>query len=128
LTFLPGILRGLGVFANYARTVYSNPELAFGRSPETMSGGVSYRYKRLNTALRWSATPDTLLTATTYRSARHMLGSSVSYQLTQRTSLFLTGRNMANAPIETYRRDLVGYLAGRNKYGSNWTFGIKGTY
>ncbi|MEY4940522.1 MAG: hypothetical protein RIQ93_2257 [Verrucomicrobiota bacterium] len=128
LTFLPGILRGFGVFANYARTVYSNPELAYGRAPETMSGGVSFRYKRLNTALRWSATPDTLLTATTFRTTRHMLGSSVSYQLTPHTSFFLTGRNMMNAPIENYRRDFKGLLAGRNKYGSNWTFGIKGNY
>lgn len=128
LTFLPGVLRGLGVFANYARTEYSNPELAYGRAPETMSGGVSFRFRRLNSALRWSATPDTLQTATTYREARHMLGSSVTYQLTQHTFLFLTGRNMLNAPITTWRRDLPGYLRQKNKYGSNWTFGIKGVY
>jgi hypothetical protein len=35
---------------------------------------------------------------------------------------------MTNAAIETYRRDLEGYIVGRNKYGSNWTFGVKGTY
>lgn len=128
LTFLPGILRGFGLFGNYARTKYSQPDLAFGRAPQTASGGISFRYRRLNTALRWSWTPDTLTAATTYRVARHMLGSSVSYQLTQHTSLFLTGRNMLNAPITTYRRDLVGYLQGNNKYGSNWTFGVKGTY
>ncbi|MBI4625408.1 MAG: hypothetical protein HY736_19585 [Verrucomicrobia bacterium] len=57
-----------------------------------------------------------------------MLSSSVSHQLTQHTSLFLTGRNMLNAPIATYRRDLAGYLQQKNKYGSNWTFGVKGTY
>jgi TonB-dependent receptor len=128
LTFLPGVFRGFGVFANYARTKYSDPELAYGRAPETASAGVSFRYRRLNTALRWSWTPDTLSTDTTYRPARHMLGSSVSYQLSPHISLFLTGRNMTNAAIETYRRDLEGYIQGRNKYGSNWTFGVKGTY
>ena len=128
LTFLPGILRGFGLFGNYARTKYSDAELAYGRATQTASGGISFRYHRLNTALRWSWTPDTITAATTYRKARHMLGSSVSYQLTQRTSLFLTGRNMLNAPITTYRRDLVGYLQQKNKYGSNWTFGVKGTF
>jgi TonB-dependent receptor len=128
LTFLPGVLRGLGVFANYARTNYSDPDLALGRSSETASGGVSFRYRRLNAALRWSWVPETLATDTTYRTARHMLGSSVSYQLTPHASLFLTGRNMLNTPIGTYRRDLPGYIQQRNKYGSNWTFGVKGTY
>lgn len=128
LTFLPGILRGLGVFANYARTNYSDPELAYGRAPETASGGVSFRYRGFNAALRWSWVPETLLTDTTYRKARHMLGASVSYQLTRHTSLFLTGRNMLNAPNGTYRRDLPGYIQQNIKYGSNWTFGVKGTF
>jgi iron complex outermembrane recepter protein len=128
LTFLPGIFRGFGLFGNYARTKYSDPQLAYGRAPQTASAGISLRYRRLNSALRWSWTPDTLTADTTYRKARHMLGSSLSYQLTQHTSLFLTGRNLLNAPITTYRRDLPGYIQGKNKYGSNWTFGVKGTY
>lgn len=128
LTFLPGVLRGLGLFGNYARTFYSDQELAYGRATQTASAGISFRYRRLNAALRWSWTPDTITAVTTYRKARHMLGSSLNYQLTQRTSLFVTGRNMLNAPITTYRRDLPGYLQGKNKYGSNWTFGVKGTF
>lgn len=128
LTFLPGVLRGLGVFGNYSHTRYSDPELAYSRAPETASGGISLRYRRLNSALRWSWTPDTLLTATTFRPSRHMLGLSTSYQLTARTSLFLTGRNLLNAPITAIQRDLPGFLQQKNRYGSNWTFGVKGGF
>jgi iron complex outermembrane recepter protein len=128
LTFLPGVFRGLGAFANYSRTVHSDVEKAYGQSPNTASAGLSFRYRRLNTALRGSWTDDTVASSTTYNKARTMLGLSINYQLTSHLSLFMTGRNILNAPITVYRTDLPGHLLSNRTFGSNWTFGIKGVY
>ncbi len=128
LTFLPGVFRGLGVFANYGQTKYSDPNLAFERAPKTMSGGVTFRYLRLNSALRWSATPDTLASATTYRKSRHMFATSWSYKMTSRTELFLTGRNIFNSPATVYMRGYDGFVQTKSKYGSNWSLGVKGRF
>ena len=128
LTSLPGVLRGIGVFANFSRTLNSDVNKAFGQAPKTASGGISFRYRRLNTALRASWTADTIASTTTVNDARTMLGLSASYQLDQHLSLFFTGRNVLNAPQAVYRTDLPGYLQAYRVFGSNWTLGIKGTY
>lgn len=128
LTFLPGVFRGIGVFGNYARVQYSEQIYAYGRAPETASGGISFRYRGLNAALRASWTPDVVISETTFNQARMMLGTSVDFRLTPRISLFLTGRNILNATITTYRIDLPGYLQRDSKFGSNWAIGMKGTY
>ncbi len=128
LTFLPGVLRGLGAFANYSRTQNSDVNKAYGQAPKTASGGISFRYRRLNTALRASWTADTLASSTTVNDARTMLGLSASYQMTQHLSFFFTGRNVLNAPQTVYRTDLPGYLLANRVFGSNWTFGVKGTF
>jgi len=65
---------------------------------------------------------------TAYNKERPMVGTSVDYRLTQHLSLFLTGRNIMNAGIATYRIDLPGYLQRDSKFGSNWAIGMKGTY
>jgi len=128
LTFLPGVFRGLGAFANFSRTQNSDVNKAFGQSPKTASGGISFRYRRLNTALRASWTDDTIASTTTYNKARTMLGLSASYQLSQHLSFFFTGRNVLNAPQTVYRTDLPGYLQANRVFGSNWTLGVKGVY
>lgn len=128
LTFLPGVLRGLGVFANYSRTQNSDVNKAYGQSPKTASGGISFRYRRLNTALRASWTADTIASSTTVNDERTMLGLSASYQMISHLSLFFTGRNVLNAPQTVYRTDLPGYLQANRVFGSNWTLGIKGVY
>jgi iron complex outermembrane recepter protein len=128
LTFLPGVFRGLGAFANFSRSVHSDVDKAYGQSPHTASAGLSFRYRRLNTALRGSWTDDTPASSTTYNRARTMLGLSINYQLTSHLSLFMTGRNILNAPITVYRSDLPGHLLSNRTFGSNWTFGIKGVY
>jgi outer membrane receptor protein involved in Fe transport len=128
LTFLPGVFRGLGAFANFSRSQNSDVNKAYGQAPKTASGGISFRYRRLNTALRASWTADTIASATTYNEARTMLGLSASYQLNQHLSFFFTGRNVLNAPQTVYRTDLPGYLQANRVFGSNWTLGVKGVY
>ena len=56
-----------------------------------------------------------------------MLGLSATYQVNQRLSFFFTGRNVLNAPQTVWRTDIPGYLQANRVFGSNWTFGVKGT-
>lgn len=128
LTFLPGVLRGLGIFGNYTQVKNSDPELAYSNSPKTGSAGVSFRYRGFNVAVRASKTAETLISATAYREARTMLGLSAGYKLSQHLSLFFTGRNVLNEPIVNIRRDYAGHLSSHWHFGSNWSFGIKGVY
>ena len=128
LTFLPGAFRGLGVFANYTQIRNSDAELAYGNSPKTGSAGVSYRYRGFNIAVRGSMTSDTRISAVAYRERRTMLGVSAGYKLSERLSLFMTGRNILNEPIVNMRRDYSDYMVSHWHFGSNWSFGIKGVF
>jgi iron complex outermembrane receptor protein len=128
LSFLPGAFKGLGVFGNYSGTRVSDPTKAFGRAPEVASGGVSYRYRRFNGSLRAAWTANILQSTTTYDRARTMVGLISELQVTAHASIFLTGRNVLNAPITTYRSDLPGFISRDSKFGSNWTAGIKGRF
>ena len=56
-----------------------------------------------------------------------MLGLSATYQVNSRLSFFFTGRNVLNAPQTVWRTDIRGYLQANRVFGSNWTFGVKGT-
>lgn len=127
-TFLPGVLRGLAAFANYTQIENSDDSLALNSAPKVASGGVSFRYRDFNTALRLSWTDDTLNSDLRFRKARSMLGVSMGYRLTRNTSLFLTGRNILDAPIAYYLNANPAHLQQHWHFGSNWSFGIKGTF
>src|SRR5688500_18091876 len=48
LSVLPGVFKGLGVFANWTQVQSSEPELDYAGAPKFASGGISFRYRRLN--------------------------------------------------------------------------------
>lgn len=128
LTFLPGVFRGLGVFANYNRFRRSNPEFAYRAAPTTASAGVSFRYRRLNVALRGAWSSETLENATGYLPTYLFLGTSVNFRLTDQTSLTLTGRNITNQARYVYVRNQRGLLNQFEIQGASWVLGIKGVY
>jgi TonB-dependent receptor len=137
LTFLPGVLSGLGVFANYTRTQASDLILAGKRAPKVASGGVSFRYRGINTSLKCVWTDDTydsnVASATNnairYQRSRTMfdLNLSAPVPFVKHTTVFASGRNIFNAPAIIYEntRDL---LYQHDQFGVTWTFGLKGTF
>ncbi|MBI4624028.1 MAG: TonB-dependent receptor, partial [Verrucomicrobia bacterium] len=128
LTFLPGVFRGLGVFANYNQFRKSDPELAYRASPKTASAGVTFRYRRLNVALRGAWQNEVADNATAYTPTYLFLGTSLSYRLTERTSLTVTGRNITNQARWLYLRTQRGVLNGFEIQGASWVFGVKGVF
>jgi TonB-dependent receptor len=137
LTFLPGVFRGLGVFANYTRTQASDLILAGKRAPRVASGGVSFRYHDISTSLKCVWTDDTfdssVASATNnalrYQRARTMFDLSLSAPVpyVKRTTFFVSGRNLFNAPAIIYEntRSLV---YQHDQFGVTWTMGLKGTF
>ena len=125
LTFLPGILRGLGVFGNYSRTRYSDAAAQFGIAPKVASAGLSFRYRGLNAALRAAWRSDMMLNATTLREERTHVSTTLDYQITRHLTVFVAGRNILNAPLFQYSPTLARHMTQFRTYGANWTFGVK---
>ncbi len=130
LSFLPGVLKGLGVRAsythNYAETVV--PEMA----PHKISAGVNYSLRRFNATVNalWDDDVPLNVTETSYRRQRATLDASAGYKLTTRASLFVSARNLTNARYITMDRFAPNPAVWRayQMYGTSWTLGIKGTY
>lgn len=137
LTFLPGVFRGLGVFANYTQTHASDLILAGKRSPRVVSSGVSFAWRGINTSLKCVWTDDTYDSnvnsatnvAIRYQRARTMYDFSLSAPMpfVKRTTFFVSGRNIFNAPAIIYEntRDLI---YQHDQFGVTWTMGVKGSF
>lgn len=128
MTFLPGVLRGLGVFANYTRTENSDPEFQFNIAPATASAGVSFRYRRLNASVRGSWTDEKLFSATDYVKPRAMVGLSFDYRVSEKTSFFVTARDLNQAPIQRYDRAFRGSQTFDYRFATQWTIGVSGAF
>lgn len=128
LTFLPGVFKGLGVFANYNQFDRSDPELAYGAAPKTASGGISFRYRRFNIALRGAWKNDAFVNANNYTTPTFFFGASLDYRLTERISIAITGRNITNQARISYRRAEPDTLNAFEIQGASWVFGLKGVF
>lgn len=129
LKFLPGLLSGLGVMANYTRVL---PEGDFGSvGPRTtnliplfvpISGnaGVTFRWKKLLTRVQWNYTGRYLNVYSTnaallaYIDERRTVNASVSYALTPRVRVHCDVANVFDEPnrqylYQTTRRSLQTY-------------------
>lgn len=130
LSFLPGALRGLGIYANYTRNYASLRRP--GMAPHMVNAGLSYAFRRINLRASLGWTPETPYTTTgnTFRDDRTKVDIGGSFRLTDRTSLFFQGRNVFNTPevvLRTYG-SLAPTVTRYTREGSDWAFGIKGSF
>jgi TonB-dependent receptor len=118
LSFLPGIFKGFGVFANYTKlkaegnfggeAVQSTNELA-DFMPEAMNAGISYRYRGFNARVRMNYAGSFLTDYSAdasrlrYRAERTAVNGSVSYQWRNGLQVFCDVFNIFNEPQEFYR-------------------------
>jgi outer membrane receptor protein involved in Fe transport len=129
LTVLPGILSGLGVFANYSRYWRSDPELAYRAAPTVIQGGLSFRYKRFNVSGQGIWAGEMLHNAERYRPPSLTLSTSAFFRLTDRISLTISGRNLTRQKNIQYLRDRRGYNPSTQiQIPSVWIFGVKGVF
>lgn len=142
LTFLPGpFLRGTSVFASYS--VYTTDPDPGDFVRNVVTGGISFRFKDFSAALKGTRTPDiwtgdNTVTSTNntyffpgdreYKKERYIFDIDVSYKLTRRLTVFVSGRNAFNSGNTWYYPDSDGRIRQAEKYGGQWTLGVKGRF
>lgn len=140
LTFLRSeYLRGITVFANFS-VASSNPR-PNNFVPRNAAAGVYYRYRSFNAAIKGTWTPDVLtgsnsVSATSpyfagdleYRKERFIFDIDIGFKLTRRLDLFASARNAFNEGNTWYFKDTNGRIRQAERYGGQWTLGVRGRY
>jgi TonB-dependent receptor len=129
LAFLPGFLKGTSVYANYTRTLSSTRK--GGVAPHHIKGGFSFRYRRFALGSNVSWYPDTPRNNQyQFRREYTSIALNLDYKLSQRTSLFVIGKNITNEVEVEAQITPDGHEWDRqySHYGSIWTLGIRGTF
>lgn len=131
LNFLPSFLQGTSINASYTRTYAS--QRVQGVVPHAIKGGITYGYKRLRIALNAVFRDDTPWFQG--RSDRYLIANvkydlSGSIRLTERISFYFSGRNIFEEPHSIYETSAGNpdVLFRLENYGTNWSFGLKGTF
>jgi iron complex outermembrane receptor protein len=142
-TFLPGALKGLGLFANYTY-LETHGDWGGGRSlttnavpgfiPRTGNLGLSWRYRKFSSRINVNYTGDYLDAANVnnpplnlYREERTIVNTGVAYQIRPSLSLSLDVGNVFNERQAFYR----GYpyrLQSAIIPGTTLTFGVSGRF
>jgi TonB-dependent receptor len=145
LTFLPHWARGLQVFGNISSRKTNARDLGalgFNDIPQSGSWGVSLTRPRFNVRLNVSFRDAQRLAVVTgvgiepdtfnYTPARNTVDVLGEYMVWKRFAVFANLRNVGDVPNEG---ETVGpntpahaKLRFRERYGSLWTFGVKGTF
>jgi TonB-dependent receptor len=132
LSFLPGLLRGLGVRASYTRSYASIRKVNL--IPHSVNAGLSYGYGRINAYanMNWRDNFPVNISAATPRFQRHRANLDIGggYRFSPRVSFFFAARNLFN---EAYlNMEQVGANAPVVQFyevnGTVWTFGVKTTF
>lgn len=133
LTFLPGYLKGLGVFANYTRLHFDSWDNYLNAAKDQWNAGVSYTQGRFYGQFRVNYTGKRQ-TSTAFSAGWHnidgerrMCDVTASYRLSRRATLFVNGKNIFDEPIWGYqeRREAWARYA---RFGAFWELGVKGAF
>jgi len=145
LTFLPHWGRGLLVFANYSRRIAKTQNLGsigFNDIPYSGSFGVSLSRARYSLRVNCSFRDDQIRNYVSgssiepgtyvYTPARNTIDVLGEYTFWKRMAVFANLRNVGDVPNEDAAAGPstpdVAKLRHRERYGSLWTVGIKGTF
>jgi TonB-dependent receptor len=145
LTFLPHWGRGVLVFANYSRRIAKTQNLGsigFNDIPYSGSFGISLSRARYSLRVNCSFRDDQIrnyVTGTSiepgtyrYTPARNTIDVLGEYTFWKRMAVFANLRNVGDVPNEDSAAGPstpdVAKLRLRERYGSLWTVGIKGTF
>jgi iron complex outermembrane recepter protein len=146
LTFLPGSLRGLGVYGNYSLFHYEDRAF-FIDSPTWVSNlGMTYSLGRFTSRVngnwvgkrlmnpgrtynlqtgQWTASAPF---AVEYQADRLQFDLNLEYKITNSLTLFLDGRNILNEPsVYTYRGSEDNFIRIL-RTGGIWMVGVKGRF
>ncbi len=136
LSFLPGVFRGLGVFANYTRTTTSNPGLFTGGSgvpKDSFNAGLNYTLKAFSGGVKFNWVGERILTVPgangigNYERERLQIDVNAAYKLHRRATLYVNIANLTAAPSYRYNNNTA-YMNRHGAFGAKYTFGVKGSF
>lgn len=132
LSFLPGVLKGLGVFANYTYLRFDKPDNYLGSAKDNANAGISYSIGRFYGQFRsnYVGNRQTSVSSTgwnNYDGKRLMCDVMLNYSLSSRLTLFMNGKNIFDEPLWSYvgRKEAWSRYA---RFGAFWEFGVKGSF
>lgn len=141
LRFLPGILRGLSLYANYTYLEtegdYDNGDSGEVADfvPRSGNAGLKFRYRKLTLDVNANYNGDYLDTYQTapsrriYRRARTVTNATVSYRVLRNTTVFVNINNLFNEPQEWFQKGAEGERFNRYIYNAtSMTFGVSGRF
>ena len=135
LSFLPRPFNGLNVRASYTRNYAEIPTV--NMIPHSINAGLAYAFRRVNvyTNLNWrdnfpNVIPTTATGAARYYRHRANLDIGGGYRISDRYNFFFSARNIFNEPYLIMERQGANPAALQfyEVNGTNWTFGVKGTF
>jgi len=143
LTFLPGFLKGLGIFGSFTTASLTNAQIdeeKIGRASKSANGGVKYRYGRFDIQLRGTWTDDALKYITRpyadrrwmendyrYQKARFVVDLSGNWRFNDNLSLSFSIRNLTAEPY-IYYSNVPNRLCWYSVPDTIWNLSIKGKY
>lgn len=134
LSFLPRLFQGTSVTLSYTNTFLDNQPTpkVLGVIPHTVKGTINYRLKNFSMSFStiWQSDSNEYQATNRYQKENTKCDLTANYQLTDRLQLFLAGRNIFEESHRLMEKspgnpDL---LYRYENYGTNWTFGIRGTF
>jgi iron complex outermembrane receptor protein len=132
LAFLPGHLKGLGVFANYTRLHFDSWDNYLNAAKDQWNGGVSYTHGAFYGQFRINYTGKRQTSTAVsgwynFDGERRMCDVSMSYRLSRHAALFVNGKNIFDEPIWGYQGRKEAW-ARYARFGGFWELGVKGTF
>ncbi len=140
LTFLKHeLLRGTRVFATYSQ--FSSSPRPGGFFPRGASGGLFWRYKKINASIAGTWT-DAQLTGSNSVAAtsryfardveflkeRYVFDVGLGYKFTRHLETFVSGRNAFNSGKTWFYKNTDGRIRQMERYGGQWTIGVRGNF
>jgi iron complex outermembrane receptor protein len=146
LTFLRSeLLRGTRVFATYSR--YNSHPMPGNFVPTAATAGIYYRFRKFNASIAGTWTDDILTGSNTvsstlattsplrplagdreYLKERYIFDVGLGYKFAKHFEFYLSGRNAFNSGKTWFFRDTDRRIRQMEKYGGQWTVGVKGTF
>ena len=132
LSFLPGRLKGLGVFGNYTRLHFDSWDNYLNSAKDQWNAGVSYTQGPFYAQFRANFTGKRQTSTSTtgwsnFDGERLMCDVTVNYSLNRHLTLFVNGKNIFDEPIWGYMGKEAAW-ARYARFGGFWELGVKGSF
>ena len=134
LSFLPRVLQGTSVNLSYTNTFldHQTSPKVLGVIPHTIKATIAYRLNRFNMSFSgiWQSDSDEYQAPQRYQKENIKCDLTANYRITDNLQLFMAARNVFEESHRLMEKSPGNpdVLYRYENYGSNWTFGVRGSW